>query len=64
MLGEISEEEDAAARGMLSVLVVHKGGDLMPGPGFFDLAASLGRNTTDRLKFWAEEFADVLSAHR
>jgi hypothetical protein len=37
LLGEISKEEDAAGRGMLSVLVVHKD-DGMPGSGFFDLA--------------------------
>jgi len=38
MLGEISQEEDAAGRGMLSVIVVHKVGDMQPGPGFFQLA--------------------------
>jgi hypothetical protein len=37
MLGQISVEEDRAGRGMLSALVVHKGGDGFPGPGFFDL---------------------------
>lgn len=35
MLGEISTEEDKAGRGMLSVIVVHKSGDMQPGPGFF-----------------------------
>jgi molybdopterin synthase catalytic subunit len=34
LLGEISSEEDAAGRGMLSVVVVHKIGDMQPGPGF------------------------------
>jgi len=42
MLGEISSEEDDAGRGMLSVLVVHKDGDMRPGPGFFSLAADRG----------------------
>jgi hypothetical protein len=37
MLGEISTEEDEASRGMLSVLVVHKDGDKMPGAAFFEL---------------------------
>jgi hypothetical protein len=46
MLGEISSEEDAAGRGMLTVIVVHKEGDMQPGPGFFDLAKRLGRDTT------------------
>src|SRR5690349_12324001 len=45
LLGEISSEEDAAGRGMLTVVVVHKTGDMQPGPGFFELAAHLGRNT-------------------
>jgi hypothetical protein len=31
MVGQISEEEDAAGRGMLSVIVVHKVGDMRPG---------------------------------
>jgi hypothetical protein len=35
MLGEISQEEDEAGHGMLSVIVVHKYGDMQPGPGFF-----------------------------
>jgi hypothetical protein len=54
MLGEISTEEDAAGRGMLSVIVVHKQGDMQPGPGFFDLAEKLGRDTSDILKCWVE----------
>jgi hypothetical protein len=33
LLGEISSEEDAAGRGMLSVVVVHRSGDMQPGPG-------------------------------
>jgi molybdopterin synthase catalytic subunit len=59
MLGEISSEEDAAGRGMLSVIVVHKIGDMQPGPGFFDLAGELGRDTSDILKCWVEELKKV-----
>jgi hypothetical protein len=55
LLGEISEEEDAAGRGMLSVLVVHKTGDMKPGPGFFELAAQLGRDTSDTDLCWINE---------
>lgn len=33
ILGEVSEEEDEMGRAMLSVIVVHKEGDKMPGPG-------------------------------
>ena len=59
MLGEISSEEAAAGRGMLSALVVHKTGDMQPGPGFFELAESLGLDTSDILKCWVEEFKKV-----
>jgi len=59
MLGEISSEEDRAGRGMLSVIVVHKYGDMQPGLGFFDLAEELGRDTSDILKCWIEELNKV-----
>jgi hypothetical protein len=59
MLGEISSEENAAGRGMLSVVVVHKNGDMQPGPGFFELAKELGRDTSDILKCWVEELKKV-----
>jgi molybdopterin synthase catalytic subunit len=59
MLGEISVEEDAAGRGMLSVIVVHKHGDMQPGPGFFELAQSLGHKTKDVLEFWVSELRKV-----
>jgi molybdopterin synthase catalytic subunit len=59
MLGEISSEEDAAGRGMLTVLVVHRVGDMQPGPGFFELAKRLGRNTSNILKCWVDELHKV-----
>lgn len=59
MLGEVSEEEDSADRGMLSVIVVHKVGDMQPGPGFFQLAKRLGRDTSDILTCWIEELKRV-----
>jgi molybdopterin synthase catalytic subunit len=59
MLGEVSTEEDAADRGMLSVIVVHKVGDMQPGPGFFELAGELGRDTSDILKCWVDELKKV-----
>jgi hypothetical protein len=40
---------------MLSVVVIHKTGDTMPGPGFFELAQELGRDVSDQLKLWSEE---------
>jgi molybdopterin synthase catalytic subunit len=59
MLGEISSAEDAAGRGMLTVVVVHKTGDMEPGTGFFELADALGRDTSDRMKCWVEELHKV-----
>ena len=59
MLGEISSEEDAAGRGVLTVIVVHKYSDMQPGPGFFELAEELGRDTSDILKCWVEELRKV-----
>ena len=61
-LEEISVEEHAAGRGMLTALVVHKRGDQRPGPGFFDLAERLGHNTADIDRFWIEEVSRVFSA--
>jgi hypothetical protein len=63
MLGEISSEEDAAGRGMLTVLVVHKG-DVRPGDGFFELARSLGRDVRDRERVWITEFNRVIDHYR
>jgi len=55
LLGEISREEDAVGRGMLSVIVMHKVGDMQPGPDFFELAHQLGRDTSDILRCWIYE---------
>lgn len=61
MLGEISNEEDEAGRGLLTVLVVHKTGDHKPGPGFFELAQQRGRDTSDILRTWADEMTKVIA---
>jgi hypothetical protein len=61
-LGEISREEDAAGRGMLSAIVVHKAGDMEPGWGFFEFAAGLGRDVHDTTAFWVEEVKRVYRA--
>ena len=59
MLGEISTAEHAAGRGMLTVVVVHKSGDQIPGPGFFKLARVLGHDTNDHETFWIAELEKV-----
>lgn len=62
LLGEISAEEDAAGRGMLSVIVVHKFGDMQPGPGFFEYAGDLGRDTSDIILCWISELKKVFAS--
>jgi hypothetical protein len=59
ILGEISTDEDAAGRGMLSVIVVHKHGDMEPGTGFYRLAAARGKNMSDKVKLWVSELHKV-----
>ena len=59
LLGEVSSDENAKGRGMLSVVVVHKHGDMQPGPGFFGLAKQLGRDTNDKLDCWMKELKKV-----
>ena len=59
LLDEISQDEDAADRGMLSVVVIHQGGDMRPGPGFFKLARELGKDGHDLEAFWQAEFLRV-----
>ena len=61
LLAEISTEENAAGRGMISALVVHKVGDMQPGAGFFELAQLLGKNTRDILECWINEVKKVHS---
>lgn len=59
ILGQVSLEEHEQGRPLLSVLVVHKTGDYKPGPGFFELAEALGRDTTDLDKAWIDETREV-----
>lgn len=61
-LGEVSVEENDAGRGMLTALVVHKHGDMQPGPGFFELAKKLGHKSGDIEKFWISEVKKVFAA--
>lgn len=64
LLGEISQMENSAGRGMLSVLVVHKDGDGMPGPGFFEFAECLGYDVSDPVAFWIKQRKRVQAAWR
>jgi len=58
ILEEISIAEDKSGRGLLTALVVRKDTGL-PGQGFFDLASSRGRDTTDKKKCWKDELKRV-----
>ena len=64
ILDEISRSENAAGRGMLSVLVVHKGDDQMSGQGFFKLAKCLGRGFKNEPEFWKSESKRVIGSWR
>lgn len=55
IIGDVARDEEQAGRGLLSVVVVHKHGDMEPGPGFFELAKFFKRNTSDQTKCWIEE---------
>jgi len=59
MLWEISTREYTEGRGMLSVVVVRKSGSQLPGGGFFELAASLGKDISNRHRCWGAEFERV-----
>jgi hypothetical protein len=64
LLYEISDDEDAAGRGLISALVVHKD-DGRPGQGFWDMAKERDRDVTDRERCWSEEVEKVLThCHR
>jgi len=64
LLGEISEDQNAVGRGMISVLVIYKDpAKMKPGPGFFKLARKLG-HTGDDEQIWSVEFQRVLDFHR
>jgi len=64
ILDEISSDEDAQGRGLLTVVAVHKHGDKLPGSGFFELARALGRDTSDKDKCWLAELNRVYAYWR
>lgn len=58
-LGEIATEDDDNGLGLTTVVVVHKQGDQQPGPGFFEMAESQGRNVSDPVVCWVRELNAV-----
>ena len=61
MLLDVSRNEAEAGRGLLSVIVVHKLGDMEPGKGFFGLAKDMGLDTSDQTKCWINETKKVFA---
>jgi hypothetical protein len=59
IIGDVAWDEEAAGRGLLSVVVVHKHGDMEPGGGFFDLAKHYKRPFRDRTSCFVEELKRV-----
>ncbi|HUX66032.1 MAG TPA: hypothetical protein VMV31_00930 [Terriglobales bacterium] len=62
LLGQLSAESDERGLGMISARVVRKGGERLPGPGFFKLAGDLGRDVSDKVKCWSSEVERVYRA--
>jgi hypothetical protein len=66
VLGEISEDEHAAGRPMLSAIVRRDNG--IPGKGFFTLARELGKlsatDTQGEIQFWQDELEKVFETWR
>lgn len=58
-LGEIAREDDDEGLGLTTVVVVHKTDDMQPGPGFFEMAESQGREFDDLEQVWVEELGRV-----
>jgi hypothetical protein len=61
ILGQVSVLEHEEGRPMVTAVVVHKTGDMAPGPGFCNLARELGHTVPSgkdgELEFWSGELA-------
>lgn len=64
LLGQICAREDAERGIMLASLVCKKGGDGMPGEGYWSWAEKLGRDVSDRRAFWEAEVEAVFESYR
>ncbi|MBP2322666.1 hypothetical protein JOF56_003051 [Kibdelosporangium banguiense] len=63
LLGAILEDEHAADQPLLTAIVTHKDGDKEPGPGFYDMARSLGYRFDEPYVFWATQVQDIFKQH-
>ena len=64
LLCDVCRETEREGIGLISVIVVHSGGDALPGDEFFKLAEEFGRNVADRRQFWDEENRRVREKYR
>lgn len=60
-LEEIVVDEHRSGRPLITVLVVHKTGDQMPGEGFYEISEQLGFEVANREAFWIQEFQRTLN---
>jgi hypothetical protein len=63
LLGQICSEEDADRGIMLASLVCKKGGDGLPGEGYWAWASKLGRDVSDREAFWTCEVERIFASY-
>jgi hypothetical protein len=61
LLGAILEDEHEAGRPLLTAIVTHKNGDLEPGPGFYEMARSLGYRFGKPYVFWSTQVQDIFT---
>ena len=63
LLGAILDGEHAGGRPLLTSIVTHKDGDKEPGPGFYDMARTLGYRFNEPYLFWATQVQDVFTRY-
>lgn len=63
LLGAIFRAEHDADRPALTAIVTHKDGDKEPGPGFYEMARSLGISFDEPYVYWSTEVQNVFKVH-
>jgi hypothetical protein len=63
LLGAIFEDERTADRPALTSIVTHMDGDKQPGPGFYEMARSLGYRFNEPFVFWSTQVQEVFKMH-
>lgn len=63
LLGAIFRDEHEAGRPALTAIVTHKDGDKEPGPGFYEMAQSLGIRFDEPYVYWSTQVQDVFKLY-